>query len=548
MSDTTGLFNPIATGGPNAGPGYRNTTPLANPWDFVLAVEGSRMLAGAATRRYRGVRSGPAFPFCVRLTPAGHPSLSDRENVRAELWLPLWNQWAGYDELKALFAEGRVQVGRRHAERGVDFVRALARLGTDRGFTRYERYTIAERNGQSHLAVALGSFKAGYRQNTRLLDALDDWISNVQRVAGTEQAPASLRSAWRRFLDLTFAWCQAEADRDRQRAAAVLRSLAELEHALIPRRGAPEHRVPPIHPLAASWLQLVGDHTPEFRIAQAVSSVFARTRAEKARDRFDAMRGHVEPICWYDPADVHWAPDSVNCVWVRGQLVSSLTAVLHRRLLCADQWTHEQRVWFEAETPVPTLAGELALRAASLDDVVAFIDQGMNDAEVEQWILTLSLIDWPRVAARATARRTGREDVGASVQQPIRVPRLSLSTDQLAALIEKAYPRNRPLHPLYGLLRLCLSGGYLPDRMGRPIPPDAQLVRLAAAGRAVEAGRRAARRLRAAGYKPRVSAVPVSAAEARRVAAALLIPISLGSLAVLADQILGEVPMVEVVH
>ena len=48
------------------------------------------------------------------------------ESTRAELWLPLWSSRVSLAELSHLFAEGRVQLGRRQARNAVEFALALA--------------------------------------------------------------------------------------------------------------------------------------------------------------------------------------------------------------------------------------------------------------------------------------------------------------------------------------------------------------------------------------------------------------------------------------
>ena len=66
-----GQFAPGMAGGANASSGYYGNA-HANPWDFVLALEGAVLFAGAATRRHQGApETGASFPFTVRPTAAG---------------------------------------------------------------------------------------------------------------------------------------------------------------------------------------------------------------------------------------------------------------------------------------------------------------------------------------------------------------------------------------------------------------------------------------------------------------------------------------------
>ncbi len=542
--DTMGLLSPLGTGGPNATVGFTTDKSSANPWDFVLAAEGAALLAGAATRRYSAgsrVGSKAAVPFRVDASAAGQGALSDRElgKARAELWLPLWGRWATLAELRALFGEGRVQLGRRQAARGLDFARALATLGTDRGFDAFERYAVMERNGQSNLAVPLGTFRASFNPGVRLLDALDGWAWRVQSKATSSRppAPASLRSAWRRYEERVFAWCQAGAQPGQGRVAShaggVLQALGELDRALVPRRAAAGGSSPPPPPvplLRRDWLRHARQDMAEFRIAQALASLLAWRSHKGKPDALDAMRRHIVPVQWKEKR-WDWEPDSNDWVWGEGDLSGSLVRVLRRRMLLAPgwrplAWAKEPDEW----TPVPTLPGEQACSGAWLDDVAAFLEGATDDEALQRWLRALVLLDW----------RTAKRHEGADGKEQ---RRWTLPAGEAGErLLQAACPRRAPIDPLYALLRLCLSGGALRDRMGRPLPPDAQLVRLAAAGRGLEASRRAARRLQAAGYEPRVGQVPASPERSRRVAAALLVPITLGGLAALADGVLGEVP------
>ena len=84
-----------------------------NPWDYLLMVEGSLVLAGSANRRY-GSQSGSraAFPFTVQVTAASDSSAAASElTTTSEIWLPLWKAWASLPELKLVFSEGRATVG-----------------------------------------------------------------------------------------------------------------------------------------------------------------------------------------------------------------------------------------------------------------------------------------------------------------------------------------------------------------------------------------------------------------------------------------------------
>ena len=123
-------------GGYNATTGYEGENPL-NPWDVVLALEGAVLWAGGVTRRLGSgaEKSAASFPFSFEMTRAGAGQLSapDRNGAPGEVWCPLWSRPTGLKELKALFREGRLTLGRRPARTGLEAALAVQMLGQSRG-------------------------------------------------------------------------------------------------------------------------------------------------------------------------------------------------------------------------------------------------------------------------------------------------------------------------------------------------------------------------------------------------------------------------------
>jgi hypothetical protein len=72
---TSSLFDSGAVGGPNAGQGFERAA-IANPWNFILALEGAICFAGALSRRTPPEStSTPSFPFQVQASAIGANSL-----------------------------------------------------------------------------------------------------------------------------------------------------------------------------------------------------------------------------------------------------------------------------------------------------------------------------------------------------------------------------------------------------------------------------------------------------------------------------------------
>ena len=94
ISAAVGQFHPGGVGGPNATQGFEGNS-LVNPWDYVLMIEGSLLLAGSMARRTgKGTFGKASFPFTVYPSPAGWQTMSnnDAKSMRREIWLPLWKR------------------------------------------------------------------------------------------------------------------------------------------------------------------------------------------------------------------------------------------------------------------------------------------------------------------------------------------------------------------------------------------------------------------------------------------------------------------------
>ena len=130
-----GQFNPKGTGGANATSGSNSIKAgnLSNPWDYILGIEGTLLFAGAAVRRLvAGTKSAVSYPFQVNSIDID-PNVAPREENKGDLFLPLWERFTTIDEISHLFSEGRVRLGKRQASNTLEFARAIAALGVDRG-------------------------------------------------------------------------------------------------------------------------------------------------------------------------------------------------------------------------------------------------------------------------------------------------------------------------------------------------------------------------------------------------------------------------------
>ena len=273
---STGQFDPGGVGGPNSS-STGAAEALANPFSFVLAMEGAIVFASAASRRLsadsRPGARGASMPFTVAATSAGYGSVAVGEDPRGELWAPLWRDELSYREIRHFVSEGRSQWGRNQARTGVDFVRATATLGVDRSVDEFVRYLISVRNGQNVLAVPIGRFKVSdrVRPAADLLRQLDAWVARAR----SNKAPTALTAALNALDRAQFAVATFGGARHLQ---AVLGALAEAEQeaSRSPKFRKAQRLDPIVGLLAREWVPLLDDDSAEFRVAVGLASLSDR--------------------------------------------------------------------------------------------------------------------------------------------------------------------------------------------------------------------------------------------------------------------------------
>lgn len=469
-----GQFDPAASGGTNAGPGFEVDS-LINPWDFVLMIEGALVFAAAATKRL--CLSGPgelSYPFTTRATPVGYGSSSENgDNPRGEIWLPLWSTPTRFMEVTSLFSEGKAQVGRRQASNGVDFARAVASLGTDRGVQMFHRYSFLQRNGKNFYATAIGRWIVQPRPEVDLLNELDRWLMQFRRAAAGTTVAARMGAVLRYIERAIMEYCQAGGT---LRMANILIALGQAEAALArAQKFRQEYSLGPVPLLSPHWLVSADDSSVEFRLAASLASIGIRENMEPAEVTIVRVR-------WLD-GDTH-----PRVVWGYGSLTDNLIAVLSRR--CLDAQRKERsglplRSWYPAV----------------LSDIHEFIAGNVDEQRLEALLRGLTLINWSQVP----------------------VPSQEEATD------------SPPLPALYALLKLTHLPGPL-GTVHLPYTPA--ILARAAAGQAGESSRLAVRRFRGSGLISLVDVVTEAPTVTRRIAGAVLFPIAQRDVLRLAAQIL----------
>ena len=502
-----GQFAPGQIGGPNATTGYE-TKGAINPWDFVLMIEGALPFAAAAVRRNEQSGAGLlSYPFTVRSVSAGSGNLGtdDAASSRGELWMPLWDNPAGYTEIRALLSEGRVALGARPAKDALDFVRAVHRFGSYRGIDRFQRYGLLMRSGKAFLATPLERVQVTNNPQSGWIDELErnDWLARFRRFSRGDNTAGRFAELRHRLENAMFVMSQRKPSPGQTQSLLIL--LGEIQGALS--RSVKAHDdVPPVPQLSVMWVHEANDESPEFRIACALAGL--RGVGEQALP----LRSQLFPIHhanrneWLEKACKSEKHKKNPACLVRVQvsvqqdLISTLIELLRLRL------SLPARLDF-SDKPLNSIAG------VDLIDLMDFLNGDGMDAKISALLPGLVLCEIP-------ADREHKAGDGA-ISATYALCKLALTSDI-------------SLRGLRGL----------PENTHLPAAPQI-LVKLASGDPAQleQAVKIAWRRLRSSGLEPVMpfNQLPNSAGiDPRRLAATLLIPLKFGATRALAKAVLHD--------
>ncbi len=479
ISAAIGQFAPGASGGPNGATGFQGGS-VINPWDFVLMLEGAVLFAAAATRRLESSDAATlSYPFTVRSTGSGSgtTALADEAPARAEIWMPLWNEPASLPELRALFSEGRITLGRRTVRDGLDAVRAIAHFGAERGIEAFQRFGFLMRSGRAYLATPLTRVPAKRNVSADILDQLDNrgWLSRLRYVARSKEASARLGSIVRRLEDAMFDVARSGG------APAIQNTLIALGELCAYLRDSPKSReaCPPPPTLRYDWVRKADDHSAEFGIARALAGIHALDTAPDPRIVLRMLAHFIPPA---SASGTTWAEGNDHTVvWSHATLENNLAAAVRRRLLEAERLAL-------ADKPF------VSRTSTALSDIAALLDGGIDVGRVAELLAGLVLVN-------PTARYERRSGMN--------IPALPG-----AYLV---------LKPLFCTETQLCDAKLLAD--GVQLPLTAQVVTNLAQNRPERALDEAYRRCRIAGFPtlPRVSAAGL---DGPRLLTALLVPVA----------------------
>ena len=376
---TSSLFDAGAVGGPNAGQGFERVS-LGNPWNIILCLEGTILLAGCVARRHGASETGRAsFPFQVRLTPTRTNSASDKEAAGREIWMPLWSHSCCAAEVISLFSEGRASIGSGQAERGVDFARAISGLGIDRGIDAFQRFAVLRGRvgGENYnTSTVLGRFEVRARPDVDLIREADGWLDRFRSAASADKVPPRFTRPLRAIDSAIFEYCQYGGA---VRFADILCSLGRAEKELANGEKFREDKyLKPLAGLSPQWIEAARDDSVEFELALALSGIIDAER------KVGPLRANLEPVVVgsgkHGKVFANWAEKGKSVVWNGADLSANLAAVLTRRLMDSNRNGYE----------LPPLASR---RSASLEAIAKFIAGEVDEEKIEALLWGLLLID-----------------------------------------------------------------------------------------------------------------------------------------------------------
>jgi len=488
--DSIGLFSSGYVGGPNAYEGFEADA-LRNSWDLIFLIEGLTMFKGALSSRSGSMpgRRGAAFPFMSRVSFDSRSTIVSQETtLNREIWLPIWGSPTSLKPLELIFSEGRAEVAGRQALDGVDFIRAVASLGVDRGIDSFQRYGIVKgRVGGDnyHTAINLGSVRT-YRkpvENIDLFNDIDRWLRRLRRAL---QGNAASRYGvhLRNIESSIVSYCR---QGDRNRLQEVLLCLGRAEQGIAGAGG--ERPVPPLS-LSPGWVRACDDGSTEYRLACAVSSI---------RDAgIGPVRVQLEPVEWVtDRRPITWSKSNSSVSWGAGSLSDNLAAVLGRRVLEGSR----------------IKSGFLPLRgrvSVGLTDVYQFLRGNVDEKKINNLVWALSTVRWHLYRYK----RHAPQWVWHSVPE---MPRL--------------YSLLKLLYLPQGLRYSFDTSkwAYTSEESGTRVPNVPEILNLLKAGRIREVNRKVVQRLVSSGLRPigagRGEFFHTRSLDSKRLAASLLIPV-----------------------
>jgi CRISPR-associated protein Csx17 len=389
-----GQFDPGSAGGPGSSR-FGAADTLANPWSYVLTVEGAVLFAASAARRNQHGAGRAAMPFTVNPSPDGSDSGAAGEESRGELWTPVWHADFTLAEIRQLFAEARASWRGKPARRAADFYAATRTLGIARGIDEFTRYGLQRRNGLAFTAVPLDRVIVAERPAVQLSAKVEDWVTRL----GGSEASTAVAESYRAFQA---AHLQFARDGGPFALARMLAALTTLEMAVGRSGRAREATGVRFAPPAAPFLAVLRDlgepgrGEPEFRVATGLAS--CATRPVESEGLARTMRHLLLPI---DPAGQGGQPRWRDAPLVPGFGARPLADVLADVLIWRSRTaaTDHNASNFRGVSAFPFGAGVPAA------DLHALASGKLDDARLDMYLRACLALNWRGVNPGWTAAR-----------------------------------------------------------------------------------------------------------------------------------------------
>ena len=436
---TTMGHNPDGAGGPNSGMGFGGLS-LSNPWEYVMMIEGTILFAGSVARRQSTNTDKAVFPFTTNAANIGYATASDGEEGRGEIWLPIWDNPAGYDEIRHVFSEGRVQLNGRQARTGIEFARAVASYGVERGITEFQQFCILQRIGKMYLTANAGKMKVANKPAVHRISDMDPWYGRIVKQSKSKEAPASLKHLVRSMDSAIMKLCKYQK---KHHMLEVLILVGRLS------RYASDRNEKPLNGLPPDWLIGCYDETAEFRLAASIASI-------KPTNGVGGIRENLENMVQDKYGKWSNKRNSPSCVWNEtDDLARNMGRVLLRRGVDA-QVKSEKALPISANIP------------ARVSDIIAFLEGGLDTKKIGHLIPALSLVDtskrnypWQNDTSMNSAPLPEAYSIMKLICPPAKVDNIPLDMSALnllsAGRIDEAYARASQILYSHGLVPLRYS-------------------------------------------------------------------------------------------
>lgn len=270
-------------------PANNISTQLANPVDYILAIEGLLQFSGTVKNLTESDGESPEsnyalYPLLLEIN-AGSAETSDRtKNSKHECWLPLWSDPKTLDEYRDLVLE-ELQFRLAHQIRDtLDLLQELSNKSREQGFTRYSRFGFWPRKGQGSYAIHIGIETP---EGNDVAAELRRWRHSVR------PHPSQTNATYSLLMSLE------------QRLTALQRGQGSYQELLILLGQVERHLsniqskyMRPVPQLSENWVRAAHEEndSPEFRLAAALASTGLRSQISCAR----YSKGRSQGFFWSD--------------------------------------------------------------------------------------------------------------------------------------------------------------------------------------------------------------------------------------------------------